>query len=92
MNRQGDLFEHEGPGPSEENSTTLAYRPDLDKVRAKLQQILAQARAATAMPWSADRLLVYRTIFPRMTYWLPEEEGTGLRFDFETELARLQAA
>jgi hypothetical protein len=34
----------------------------------------------------------YRTIFPQMTNWLPEEEGAQLRFEFETELARLQRA
>jgi hypothetical protein len=27
-----------------------------------------------------------------MTLWLPEDEGTQLRFEFETELARLKAA
>lgn len=61
-------------------------------MRAKLQQILAEARAATAVPWDADRLLVYRTIFPHMTHWLPDEEAAQLRFDFEAELARLKAA
>jgi hypothetical protein len=35
---------------------------------------------------------LYRTIFPQMTSWLPEEEGAQLRFEFETELARLEAA
>jgi hypothetical protein len=35
---------------------------------------------------------LYRTIFPQMTNWLPEEEGAQLRFEFETELARLEAA
>jgi len=27
-----------------------------------------------------------------MTLWLPEDEGAQLRFEFETELARLEAA
>jgi hypothetical protein len=34
----------------------------------------------------------YRTTFPQMTLWLPEDEGTQLRFEFETELVRLGAA
>jgi hypothetical protein len=34
----------------------------------------------------------YRTIFPQMTNWLPEEEGAQLRFEFEAELARLEEA
>jgi hypothetical protein len=49
-------------------------------------------RAAQTIPWDANRTRVYRTIFPQMTNWLPEEEGAQLRFAFETELARLEAA
>ena len=44
------------------------------------------------MPWEPDRLSLYRTIFPQMTNWLPEDEGAQLLFQFETELARLEAA
>lgn len=69
-----------------------AYRPDLDKVRARLHKILAEARAAKKLPWDSDKLLVYRTIFPHMTGWLPDDEGAQLRFQFETELERLRAA
>jgi hypothetical protein len=38
-------------------------------------QDLAEARAADEIPWDRDRLLVYRTIFPQMAGWLPEEEA-----------------
>lgn len=68
------------------------YRPDPDTVRAQLQNILAQARAAETLPWKPRQVLLYRTIFPQMTNWLPDEEGAQLCFDFETELARLEAA
>lgn len=44
------------------------------------------------MSWDASRLSLYRTIFPQMTNWLPEDEAAQLRFDFEAELARLKAA
>ncbi len=81
--RQGDLFGTE-PVP--------AYRPDPDKVRARLHKILAEARAARTLLWRAGRVLLYRTIFPQMTNWLPQEEGAQLRFEFEAELARLEAA
>ena len=54
--------------------------------------ILAEARAAQRLAWDAKRTAVCRTIFPQMTNWLPEEEGAQLRFEFETELARLEAA
>ena len=90
--RQGDLFGHDGPDPSDEDFETPVDYPDTDKVRAKLHQILTEARAAESMPWDADKLLVYRTIFPQMAGWLPHDEGARLSFEFETELARLKAA
>jgi hypothetical protein len=68
------------------------YRPDPDKVRARLHLILNEARAAETLPWEPARLSLYRTIFPQMTNWLPGDEGKQLRFEFETELARLEAA
>jgi len=68
------------------------YRPDPDKVRRRLGKILAEARAARKLPWEPTTVSLYRTIFPQMTNWLPEEEGAQLRFEFETELARLEAA
>jgi hypothetical protein len=80
---QADLFGGE-PGP--------AYRPDPDKVRRRLEKILAEARAAQELPWEPTTVSLYRTIFPQMTNWLPDEEAAQLRFEFETELARLEAA
>ena len=69
-----------------------AYRPDPEKVRARLHKILSEARAARTLPWEPTRVSLYRTIFPQMTNWLPDEEAAQLRFDFETEMARLNAA
>ena len=90
--RQGDLFRNDDD--SEERETPTWY-PDPDEVRAELHTILTQMRAAKSMasiPWDADRTALYRTIFPQMTGCLPEEEGAQLRFDFEMELSRLEAA
>jgi hypothetical protein len=81
---QAELFELDPAPPP--------YRPDPDKVRARLYKILADVRTAEKLPWDGDKLLVYRTIFPQMTGWLPDEEGAQLRFEFETEMARLKAA
>jgi hypothetical protein len=75
-----------------EDAAPPAYRPDPDKVRARLHRILAEARAAQKLPWEPTRVSLYRTIFPQMTNWLPDDEGAQLRFEFETELARLEAA
>jgi hypothetical protein len=66
------------------------YRPDPDKVRARLLNILAETRAAKELSWG--RASLYRTIFPQMTLLLPEEEGAQLRFEFEAEMERLLAA
>jgi hypothetical protein len=81
---QSDLFGEDSPTPD--------YRPDPDSVRAELYQILAEARAAQKLPWEPKTVLLYRTIFPQMTNWLPDDEGAQLRFEFESEIARLEAA
>jgi hypothetical protein len=44
------------------------------------------------MPWPPINARLYRTLFPQMTFWLPEDEARQLRFEFEAELARLEAA
>jgi hypothetical protein len=54
--------------------------------------ILAEARAAQKLPWEPKRLSLYRTIFPQMSLWLPQEEAAQLCFEFEAELVRLEAA
>jgi hypothetical protein len=90
--RQRDLFQDDEQAERFEDSPAPEYRANPDTVRQELYKILAEARAAQTMPWDARRTSLYRTIFPQMTNWLPEEEGTQLRFDFETELARLEAA
>ena len=87
--RQGDLFRNDND--TEERETPTWY-PDLDEVRTELHAILAQMRAAKTMPWDDDRTSLYRTIFPQMTGCLPDDEGAQLRFEFMTELARLEAA
>jgi hypothetical protein len=90
--RQGDLFAGDKPDPSDENFETPIYEADPDEVRAELHKILAEARAAKSMPWDDNRVALYRTIFPQMTGCLPEEEGAQLRFEFMTELERLEKA
>ena len=54
--------------------------------------MLAQARAAESFPWDTRRTLYWRTVFPQMTNWLPDEEAAQLRFAFEAEIRRLEAA
>lgn len=92
MARQADLFASEeqpdmfGPAPVQQ------YRPDPDKVRRRLHSILAEARAAQAMPWRPAKVSLYQTIFPQMSNWLPDDEAAQLRLEFAAELERLKAA
>jgi hypothetical protein len=94
MDRAGqpDLFRDEQQPDLFGDSRPAAYRPNPDKVRARLYKILREARAAQRLPWEPTRTSLYRTIFPQMTLWLPEDEGAQLRFEFEAELVRLEAA
>src|SRR6478752_516439 len=71
-NGQTDLFRAEEQPDLFGDSRPSAYRPDPDKVRARLHKILAEARAAQRLPWESTRASLYRTIFPQMTLWLPE--------------------
>jgi hypothetical protein len=89
---QLDLFgksQSELPGVEQ---TAAVYRADPDEVRAELLAVLAEARAAQSFPWDARRTLYWRTVFPQMTNWLPDDEAAQLRFEFETEMRRLDAA
>jgi hypothetical protein len=90
---QSDLFQtDEQSDLVGEDRSTPEYRPDPDSVRTELYKILAEARAAQKLPWEPKTVLLYRTIFPQMTNWLPDEEGAQLRFEFEAEIRRLEAA
>lgn len=82
---QGDLF-----GPAE--PAQPAWKPDPDKVRRRLELILAEARAAKKMPWDWSEQSLYRTIFPQMAHLLPEAEALQYCFQFEQEWERLKAA
>jgi len=92
MTRQLDLFGESEPSLPGLDDPAAVYRADPDEVRAELLRVLAQARAAQTFPWDARRTLYWRTVFPQMTNWLPDEEGAQLRFQFEAEIRRLEAA
>lgn len=88
MALQASLFTDDQPdmfGPK----TAPVYRPNLDKVRARLQKILSEIRTGEGLTREPSTLSLYRTIFPQMALFLPEEEGSRLRLEFEAEMARL---
>jgi hypothetical protein len=89
---QSDMFSEDSQSDLFGAEPVQIHRPDPEKVRARLHKILAEARSARTLPWEPARVSLYRTIFPQMTNWLPDEEAAQLRFDFESEMARLNAA
>jgi len=88
---QSDFLESEPQPDLFGAEAAPAYRPDPDKVRARLHRILAEAKAARTLPWEPARVSLYRTIFPQMSLWLPDDEANQLRLEFETEMARFNA-
>ena len=78
------------PAPSCKEQVFHAFRADPDRVRVRLNAILAEARAASSLPWGAQRLRLYCAIFPQMSLWLPEEEAAQFRLEFDSEVARLE--
>ena len=89
---QRDLFGESRPELRRLEAAPGVYRADPDEVRAELLRVLAKVRAAQSFPWDARRTLYWRTVFPQMTNWLPDAEAAQLRFEFETEIRRLEAA
>mgnify|MGYP001600347393 FL=1 len=91
-NRQPDLFLSDPQPELLEDRPEHVYRADPDEVRRDLHRLLAEARGAKVMPWEPRKVRLYKTIFPQMSGWLPEDEARQLCFEFETEIARLEAA
>ena len=79
---QPDLF---GPPPPK------SYAPSLATVRAEVNKVLEKARIAKDMPWTAKEVRFWKTVFPQMTNWLPEEEAAQVRAAFMEEICRLEA-
>lgn len=86
---QADLFGTEadqlGPPPPK------SYAPSPEKVRAEVNKVLEKARIAKDMPWTAKEVAFWKTVFPQMCNWLPEEEAAQTRAAFWEEIKRLEA-
>ena len=92
LNRQPDLFLTDPQPEMLEDRPEHVYRADPDEVRRDLLRLLAEARAAKTMPWEPRKVRLFKTIFPQMSGWLPEDEAKQLCFEFAAEIARLEAA
>ncbi len=90
--QQDDLFGNPQTSLFHEEAAPVDYRPDPDKVRAKIIRIITEARSASTFPWDSARQKFYRTVVPQMSLWLPEEEAAQLRFEFNEEFKRLELA
>lgn len=67
-------------------------RVDPEEVRAELQNILAEARAAIdRCPWDERTFRYHKTVFPQMSNWLPEDEAEQLRLEFREQVERIEA-
>ncbi len=89
---QADLFGEQPQTDLFDAEAQPAYRPDPERVRARLHRILTELRGTQRFPVGSGRPSLYRTIFPQMTLFLPDEEAVQLRLEFETEMERLQSA
>jgi hypothetical protein len=92
LNRQPDLFLTDPQPELLEDRPEHVYRADPEEVRRDLLRLLAEARAAETMPWEPRKVRLFKTIFPQMSGWLPEDEAKQLCFEFAAEIARLEAA
>ena len=86
---QGSLF---GQGEDRMQPPVQRFLPDPEKVRQRLNLLLAKARSARTMPWSERDARMWQTVFPNMANWLPEDEAEQLRFEFAQEMERLKHA
>ena len=68
------------------------WQPDPDKIRRRLERILAEMRSASAMPWDFSRRSLYLKIFPDMAHYLKDDEAAQYCLAFDAELERLKAA
>ncbi len=69
-----------------------AYRPDPERVRSRIDGILAELRGEiSARHWEYGRASFFRMAFPNLTCWLPDDEAARLESEFEAEMARLGA-
>lgn len=86
---QASLF---GPGEDRLQAPRQTAVPDPATIRARLQSLLAKARAAEKMPWPKRDARMWQTVFPNMAKWLPPEEAEQLSFQFAREMERLEKA
>lgn len=89
---QLDLFGSDQPELFDEDAAPIVYRADPDRIRGRINAMLAEARAAERLPWNAEQLRNRLYLVRQMGRFLPEDEAAQLAFEFEQEVERLKAA
>lgn len=82
--RQHDMFASPEP--------TLDAPMTPDDIRRELERVLAQLRAADAVPWPPRQALETVNMFPALAAELPADEAARLNAAFDGEMARLRSA
>lgn len=84
--RQPDLF----PTTADLNAPVPVDAAAMEaQIRPRLAVLLAEALAATCMPWAEERARVNAILFHNMANWLPETEREAMRAAFREQCARL---
>ena len=65
------------------------FVPDPAVIRRRLNALLEKARGAATMPWPERDARMWKTVFPNMANWLPEDEANQLRLEFTRQIERL---
>ena len=96
LRRMDDLFGHTPQqkdmfAPAEAPRVSAPIRHTPDTIRAEMHRLLAEARAASTVPWPPRDLQSHRAMFPYMAEWLKGGEGDQLLLEFRAELDRLGA-
>ena len=58
-------------------------------IRAKMEKLIAQAKAAQSAPWPKRQVRTHMVMFSYMAEWLPKEGGEQLLLEFREEMRRL---
>jgi hypothetical protein len=69
---------------------SLPKLPTAADVRPELIEVLDRLRNSETMPLSPKDLRFWRTVFPQMSRWLPDDERSAICAAFAVELARLE--